>query len=254
MGQSIKNLAPYLAIVLSSFLPTLASVPFPPWETGQVVREVLFTTSLAFSWLSPAIHISTVALLAILYWYGERIGRVADGYFGVLFLFFAFGQHIAVTEHYGLAVVTGNVAMILIVALYWFWETYKPQNEYVFYRLPAWRYWVVPFAILAFWFPVNADLTPSLSPLLLLTSLYGVAFCPTTPVVIAILTLIYPRVNKRLLTVTSLTGLIIGLFNVMSLFFMPSYTLWLLLLHTPLLFISLYGLILPHIVERPNLY
>jgi hypothetical protein len=75
-------------------------------------------------------------------------------------------------------------------------------------------------------------------------------FCPTAPVVIALLTLIYPSVNKPLLRVTSFVGLIIGLFNVMSFFVMPGYPLWLLILHTPLIFISLYGLLLPLIVKN----
>jgi hypothetical protein len=130
------------------------------------------------------------------------------------------------------------------------WETLRPRNEYLFQRLPAWRYWVLPFAFLAFWFPVNADLTPNLSPLLLLTSSYGVAFCPTAPVVIAILTLVYPRVNRLLLGATSFAGLLIGLFNVMSLMVMPGYTPWMLVLHTPLIFISVFGLLIQRLVEE----
>jgi hypothetical protein len=96
---------------------------------------------------------------------------------------------------------------------------------------------------------MNAEAGPDFSPLLLLTSSYGVMFCPTAPVVIDLLTLIYPSANKPLLRVTSFVGLIIGLFNVLSFFVMPGYPLWLLILHTPLIFISLYGLLLPFIVK-----
>jgi hypothetical protein len=42
----------------------------------------------------------------------------------------------------------------------------------------------------------------------------------------------------------------IGLFNVMSYFTMPGYTLWNLVVHTPLIFISLYGLLIPAIVKK----
>jgi hypothetical protein len=63
------------------------------------------------------------------------------------------------------------------------------------------------------------------------------------------LTLIYPRVNAQVLRVTSFVGLIIGLFNIMSYFTMPGYTLWNLILHTPLILISLYGLIIPFLVR-----
>jgi hypothetical protein len=77
-------------------------------------------------------------------------------------------------------------------------------------------------------------------------------YCPTTPVIIALLTLIYPRVNTYVLRTTSFVGLIMGLFNTMSYFIMPGYTLWNLVLHTPLIFISLYGLLIP-ILSKTNL-
>ncbi len=101
---------------------------------------------------------------------------------------------------------------------------------------------MAPLAILAFWFPIADDLNPDFSPLLLLTSDYGIFFCPTTPVVLAVLTIIYPRLNPGLLTATSLVGLIFGLFNAMTLFIVPEYTLWMFVLHLPLILISLYGL------------
>ncbi len=248
MEANKKVLIVLLVVVLCTFLPPITSVPFPAEETPLVIKEVISETSDRYMWLSPAVHISTVMLLIALYRDRRKLGRIVDAYLAILFLLFAFGQNIAVTEHYGFAAVTGNLAMILIAGLFWMWETYRPRNEYVFQRLPVWRYWVVPFAFLAFWFPVGADLGPDFSPLLLLTSSYGVAFCPTTPVVVALLTLVYPRVNKPLLTVTSLVGFLIGLFNAASLFIMPGYTVWMLFLHAPLILVSLYGLLIPKIV------
>jgi len=249
MKENRKFFITHVALFLCTFLPPITSVPFTAQETPLIIRDVIIQTSAAYRWLSPIVHVATVIMLAALYRYGWKMGRIVDAYFGILFLFFAFSQHIAMTENYGLAVITGNVVMILIVGLSWMWEAFRPLNEYVFQRLPAWRYWVVPFAILAFWFPVNIDLSPNLSPILLLTSSFGVMFCPTTPVVIAVLTLIYPRVNRYLLSITSLVGLLIGLFNAMSFFVMPGYTLWILFLHTPLIFISIYGLLLPRILR-----
>jgi len=248
--QRIKYLILYILLVLCAFLPTLASQPFAPWDTSLVIKEVLMTTSLIYPvWLRILIHITTVVLFVLLYRYEQRIGRIADLYFGVLFLFYAFSQNIALTPTYGLAIVTGNLFLISVVGLLWMWEAYRPQNEYVFHRLPLWRYWVVPFAVLAFWFPYGLNLLPDFNPLLLLTSDFGVMFCPTAPVVIALLTLVYPHVHRRLLTVTSLVGLLIGLFNAMAVFTMPGYTLWMFFLHTPLLSISFYGLIIPWLVK-----
>jgi len=97
---------------------------------------------------------------------------------------------------------------------------------------------------------MNAELGPDFNPLLLLTSSFGVMYCPTTPFIIAVLTLIYPRVNMYVLRVTSFVGLLIGVFNAMSFFLMPGYTLWNLILHTPLIFISIYGLLISVLVKR----
>jgi len=250
MNGSRKNLLVFVVLFLCIFLPPITTVPFTAQETMLVIRDVFIQTSVAYLWLSPVIHLTTIILLIALYRYGPKIGRVIDAYFGILFLFTAFSNHIAMTENYGLVIITGNLIPIFIVGLFWMWEVFRPRNEYVFQSLPVWRYWVVPFAILAFWFPINTDLSPNFSPLLLLTSSFGVMFCPTTPVVIAILTLIYPRVNMHLLRVTSFVGSLIGLFNAMSLFIMPGYTLWNLILHTPLIFISIYGLLITRILKK----
>jgi hypothetical protein len=210
-------------------------------------------TSAAYLWLSPIVHLITVTLIFALYIYGLKAGRIVDAFFAILFLFIAFSNHIAVTDTYGLAVITGNLVPVLIVGLFWVWEVYKPQNNYLLEKLPAWRYWVLPFAFLAFWSPIDAQLNPDFNPMLLLNSSFGVMFCPTTPVVIALLSLIYPRVGIYVLRITSFVGLTIGLFNVLSYFIMPGYTLWNLVLHTPLIFISIYGLLIPTLVARVSL-
>jgi len=243
-----KILLLLIVLFLCIFLPPIASKPFSPQQTPLVIRDVITQTT--YLWLSPIIHVATIILLVALYLYGNKAGRVADVFFAILFLFFALGQNIAVTEDYGLAIVTGNLVIILVVALFWIWEVYKPQNEYTFKRLRWWRYWVIPFSVLAFWFPINPDASPNFNPLLLLTSDFGVMFCPTAPIVIAILTLIYPTVNKGLLNVTSFVSLLVGLFNVMALFVMTGYTLYVFVLHIPLILIPLYGLLIPMIVKK----
>lgn len=239
-----------LVLFLCIFLPTYASVHFNQQETMLVIRDVFIQTSTSYLWLSPVIHITTIMLIISIFLYGRRIGRIANAYFGILFIFMALSNHIAISENYGLVVITGNMAQIVVVSLFWFWDVLKSQNVYVFKRLPLWRYWVIPFAVLAFWSPINANLTPNFSPLLFLTSSFGMMFCPTTPVVIAILTLIFPRVNKYVLGVTSFVGLLIGAFNAMSLFIMPGYSLWNFILHTPLISISLYGLFIARTVRN----
>jgi hypothetical protein len=191
MKESRKTLLVLLVLLFFTFLPTLSTVPFPSQDSPLVIKEVLTQTSVSNPWLTSAIHITTVAFLVALYWYGSKVGRVASAFFGILFIFIAFSNHIAVTQSYGLVVVTGNLVSILVVGLFWMWEVYRPRNVYVFQKLAAWRYWVLPFVFLAFWFPMSAlEAGPDFNPLLLLTSSFGVMFCPTAPLVIALLTLI----------------------------------------------------------------
>jgi hypothetical protein len=250
MKESRKILLIFIALFLCMFLPTYTSVPFKQEDIMLVYRDVFMRTSVAFLWLSPVLHVATIILIIALYRYGPKLGRIADAYFGLLFVFQAFANHIAVTENYGFALMTGNIVQITIVGLFWIWDIFNANNEYIFQELPLWRCWVVPFAVLAFWSPMNPDLSPNLNPLLLLTSSFGVMFCPTTPVVIAILTLIYPRVNKYVLGVTSFVGFLIGIFNAMALLIMPGYSHWNFILHIPLISISAYGLVITRIAKH----
>ena len=248
-----KLLLLLLFLFLCIFIPTYSSIPFMQQDMMLVIRDVFIQTSVAYLWLSPAIHVATVILLLTLIRQGRQTGRIADAFFGVLFIFMAFSNHIAVTENYGLVVIAGNLVQIVIVGLFWLWDAFKPRNVYVFSRLPTWRYWVVPLAFLAFWSPIAPDLSPDFSPLLLLTSSFGVMFCPTTPVIIALLTLIYPKVHKYVLMVTSFVGFLIGIFNAIALLLMPAYSIWNFILHIPLISISLYGLLLTRVVkEKPR--
>ena len=249
MKESTRTLLILALLFVCFFLPPITEVPVSQEETMLVMRDVFIQTSAAYLWLSPVIHIFTVLLLVAVYLYGSKISRIIDAYFGFLILFMAVSNHVATTENYGLVIVAGNLVPIFIVGLFWMLEVVKPKNEYVFRRLPVWRYWVVPLVVLAFWSPIGPDLSPDLNPVLLLTSSFGVMYCPTTPFIVALLTLIYPRVNVFLLGVTSFVGLFIGIFNVMSYFLMPGYTLWNLILHVPLMTISAYGLALANIVR-----
>jgi hypothetical protein len=119
MKERTKTLLILIALLICSFLPVFTESPFPQQDSSLVIKEVLMKTSVAYLWLSPIVHVVTVVLFVALYLYGSRVGRVADAFFAILFLSIAFSNHIAVTETYGLAVVTGNLVPILIVGLLW---------------------------------------------------------------------------------------------------------------------------------------
>jgi hypothetical protein len=101
-------------------------------------------------------------------------------------------------------------------------------------------------AFLAFWFPLNPEsMKPDFNPSYIFTNSVGLAFCNMTPVYLAILTLYYPRINMVTLRITSLLGVIIGFFNLLVNFLIdPDVLWWFGVLHLPLVFISIYALIL----------
>ncbi len=250
MESRWKNVLLVGGLIVCSFLPLLTAVPSLPWERGLVMIELFTITSLSYPvWLRIVLHILTLVLVFLLVFFGDRLGRLVAVYFGCLFFFFAITQNIAVLPTYGLTILLGNLVLLATLGGFWVWEAYHPQNEYSFKRLPWWRYWPLPFVFLAYWFPYGHDLLPDFNPLLFLTSDFGVTFCATAPLIIALLTWIYPRVDSRLYLVTCFVGALIGVFNILAPFTMPGYTLWMLFLHTPLIFISFYGLLLPRLVK-----
>ncbi|MBS7279722.1 MAG: hypothetical protein KIH09_07770 [Candidatus Freyarchaeota archaeon] len=92
-------------------------------------------------------------------------------------------------------------------------------------------------------------MSPNFNPLFLLTSSgYGLTFCMTTPVFLCLLTLFYPQINELAYKITAFVGIIYGVLNMPHLF--SPYTVWMGVLHFPLLFISIYALILSRILKE----
>lgn len=239
-----------LAIILVQFIPPYASQRYDPAETATVVQTILSRAAVS-SWESwyPLFKIIPIILIIGLIVRGEKSSRIFSIYAGLTYLLFAFLQSIAVTERYGLGVIICNLLMFLFVAVLWFWEAAAGENDF---SPPGKRslgnYWALLPAFFAFWGPINPKtMAPDFNPVYILTSGAGLAFCMMTPVYLAVLLFFYPQVNMALLRVTALTGLIIALYNMLVNFvFLPEVLWWNGVLHLPLLFISLYALILAY--------
>ena len=242
----------FVLFVLIQFIPPYASKGYNIEDWGEVIQHAL---SNAIVYEHPEIFpyfqvIAILALIGILV-FRNKFARVFGVYVAISYVIFAIGQSIAYTEKYGVSMCPINLVMFLMVAAFWAWEAAALKNDYILRKLPIWRYWVVPLAILAFWYPMNWQTgRPDFNPLLLFSSGSGLAFCLMTPVFLALLSLQWPRVNIATLRVTSIVGLIIGLYNLPHNFAVnPARTWWNGVLHIPLLVISLYGLILS--LKRP---
>lgn len=233
----------YLLTILAFFLPPYTSkgVISGP-DTPRFLSEA-FSNYAPPTWLGPVFQGSFLLLLFLIWRLGTSVGRAANGYFALVYIWLSLAPNIQQMEKYGLVILTSHLVTVGIVALLWIIDTIEAKNQWSLKRVSLWRYWVVPLAALAFFYPAGPSGEPSFAVQSLLYG-YGIQYCPTTPAVLALLTFIYPKVNRPLFVVLSLTGVIYGLLNLSAPFWMSGYTRWFAFLHIPLLAISLYGLVL----------
>jgi len=241
-----------LFVLMQFTIPPYASKGYKIEDWGNVIMHALGNAIVyKHSEIYPFFKVIPIILLVCIFVFRNKVARLFTIYVSISYMLFAIGQNIAITEKYGITICTINLVMFPLVAAFWAWEAVVLKTDYTFRRLPIWRYWVVPLAILAFWAPSGRGGGPGFNPVLLFTNGAGLAFCMMTPVYVGLLTLYWPRVNLPAMRVTSLVGLIIGLYNMYGNFGInPARRWWNGVLHIPLLVISLYGLILS--LKRPK--
>lgn len=237
-----------LFILLGTIVPPIVTKGFDPSKIEEIIPYLL---SYALIRSCPpsfyiVFKIVPIVLIFFLILFENKVGRLFSLYVGITYVLFALLQGIAITERYGLGIVTGNFIQMLIIAAFWFWEASVNENNFSHQKIPIMRYWVVPLAFLAFWYPVNLEsMQPDFNLVYLFTNLAGLTFCMMTPLYLGILTLYYPNINIATLRVTSLVGIIIGFWNMVGNFLIkPNILWWNGVLHLPLLFISIYAFIL----------
>lgn len=236
-----------LFILLIFVVPPYASKGYKfPEEWGAVTLKAI-GNSILWSLLpwNPLFKATLIVLVASVILIPKKVMRIFNIYVAVMYALNAVGS-IGITKKYGVAICTINLLFFAVIAVLWAWEAYALRNDFTQTKQPIWKYWVVPLAFLAFWYPINLKTgRPDFNPIYLITSPGGLAFCLVTPVYIGLLTIYFPKVNIVVLRVTSLVGVFIGLANVILDFVIkPSTGWWNGVLHLPLLTISLYGLLL----------
>jgi len=235
-----------LLVLVLFFLPSYSSQAYDPEEIPLLIIEVMSNAFIySYTSLFPVFKIIPILLILGIILFGDRITRIFDIYVAIIITLFATLQNMALTENYGFAIVTGNFVVYLLVALLWVWEAIVKQNDFSPQKRPLWKYWVVPVALMAFWFPVNtASVPPEFDPRYFLLNEAGLTGCMMIPVYLAVLTLFFPKVNVPTMRLTAFAGLITGTLNVIQWFlFYPQA--WLMgVLHLPLLVISIYAFVL----------
>jgi len=237
----------FVLLVVISMLPPITQVPYDPRNTQDVIASILMVSIHPYASWGWVFHVATLALIVLVFIRPQIAGRVMAGYLSVNYLLIAALQTNAVTERYGFAIQTGALVATAALGLLWLWVAWKDRLRASFVGIPAWRWILLPLALLVFWSPLDLQgdrVAPDLNPLLLLTSPdYGMAYCFVTPVFLFFLILFYPNVDAFALRVTAFNGLLYGLFNLTH-WFNPDMV-WMGVMHIPLLVISLVALFLP---------
>jgi len=235
-----------VVLVLISFLPLYTDIPYAPQDTQDVITSLLRVSIGPYRHLGPVFHVATLLIVVLIAALGRRMGRLLAAYMGLNYLIIAVTQTMGTTESYGFVVQTGAMVAAALLGVVWIAVAVRGTLAPSFKGVPAWRYLLLPLALLAFWAPYDSNVQPDFSPMLLLTSPdYGLTLCLTSPVFLFLLVLFYPKVDGFAYRVTAINGLIYGLLN-MTHFLNPQLR-WMGVLHLPLLIISLTALLLPRI-------
>lgn len=213
-------------------------------EAGELMGIMVRETLKPYSWLAPVFHVATLVLMVLLWRFKKKIGRYFYAYLAGNYVFMAFAQNVAIIEKFGFVIISSNLLQILFVAVLWVRAFFQYDNDFATTEVEKWRFWAIPFMILAFWSPMNELGQPDFNPLLFLTSGYGLAFCFTTPVMIFILTLYYPQIYRPAYRFLCIVGIYFGVLNLIGPLIIPGYPVWVAFLHVPLFIISISGLML----------
>ena len=233
-------------IGLSYILVPFASKNFSITRFMSILRTTLgnsfyYSCKPAF----PFFQVIAIIMFLSLVFFRTKMSRIFCIYAAVCYLLFNV-QNIAVTEKYGLSIVTYNIFAFNLIAASWAWEAVAGRNDFSKIRQPYWKYIVVAAAVFAFWLPISPKTGgPDFKLTYFLTSGSALTFCLMTPVFMAVLIFFYPTVNFVTLRVTGLIGTFIGLANVIPKLILRMYsTWWDGFLHLPLLILSLLGMVL----------
>jgi len=242
----------YLFLLLLFFTPAYATKSYDPQDSMELIGQVLSAPLIfAFPVLMPIAKFIPVILIIGVLIYGNKVRRLFNAYVALLYLALAFFQTTAITEVNGLVIISGNLVLILIVAVIWVWETVAQRNDFSVRKHPMWKYWVAPLALIALLSPVDASrMSPDFNLLRLLTNEAGLTYCMMTPLVLAVLIIFFPTVNPGVLRISSFTGMIFGAINMVIWFVMEPWGWWMGVMHIPLLVISVFAFVLAHYGRR----
>ena len=234
-----------LLLLAQTVLMPFASRNFAPQDIGRIIPFTLANApQMQLGDWNILFQSVSLLFLVLLLVFRNRVRTLFNAYVALSYLAFAFIQNVAFTEQYGFSVVTVNLVMFLFVAYVWIREALRPQGSYDFGNF-RWKYaWMIALALFAYWCPFTLRGEADLNPLHFFTHNTATAFCLTTPAFLTILTLNIPKINIVTYRITAIIGTIMGIYNMFN--FLNPHTVYVGIMHIPLLTISLYCTILSY--------
>lgn len=159
-------------------------------------------------WLNALNHLLVISsLLFLIFGKTEKTKRlVVDGIICLLFT-----SIVAVAVAYGNPFHAITMGLLAVFAGIEFWQG---KNEFTPLKINTRSIIALLSICIGFWYP---EFVEANSLALLLFSPVGIVPCPTLLVVLGLLTLAYPRVNKTQYTITALMGAFYGITGVFQL-------------------------------------
>ena len=167
---------------------------------------------------SPIFHIITLVIFIMVIFKGNKNLKCFTVYYlsNYIWIFLFVGLYISFLLHQKMGIsfliFWGPVPFLLLfILLNWVRELKVKRNNLTLKNFPKYRFVVLPIIIFGFWYPSytwGVGFTFSLKDLFF--SSYGLMPCPTTMVVLGLLTLKYPDVNKGLFYSLTLFSIMVG--------------------------------------------
>jgi hypothetical protein len=226
----------FVIVIALGYIPPFASRNFELVKFMNILRTTL-GNSLYYSCRPtfPVFQVIAIIIFILLAFFPKGMSRTFAVYGSLCYILFN-TQNIAITEKYGISIVTMNIILFTLVAIAWAWEAIVRENDFSKLHQPLWKFFVLAVALFG---------GPDFKALYFLTSGSALTFCMMTPVFLAVLIFFYPNVNQFTLRITGLVGTAIGLVNVIPKLILHQYsTWWDGFLHLPLLLLSILSMAL----------
>lgn len=193
-----------------TFSPSLFGRSF-----GEITTEYLDGPG---RFISPVFHLVALILLILILTGGNQHRNKFTLYYLInyiwIFLYVGLYMSYLFFEKMGISflIFWGAIPFLLAFILFnWFKELKAGRNNLIFSKIPYYRYIILPFILYGFWYPTY--LWGSGFHFMIrdfLFSSYGLMPCPTTIVVLSLLTLKYPDVNRGLFYSLTLFSVVVG--------------------------------------------